>query len=223
VHLLEQFFRRLVDSLIAIDPGRLHRPLELGEIPASILPYRSVRRVLNVDTAEDYDHLLLQLCAGEGGYARTDPLEAQEQFQTELRSANPDLGILRSLAATKLILTTEQLAYALGPDPETAYAPHDVEDAHVFEAEPDIVRWTPAPGATTTRFSLDDATPPPATATERPNRCQFCGGSLPAGRAVNFCPHCGQSQSFTRCPDCGSEVELGWRHCASCGVALEAE
>jgi hypothetical protein len=182
VHLLEQFFRRLVDSLIAIDPGRLHRPLELGEIPVSILPYRSVRRVLNVDTAEDYDHLLLQLCAGEGGYARTDPLEAQEQFQAELRSANPDLGILRSLAATKLILTTEQLAYALGPGPETAYAPRDVEEAHVFEAEPDIVHWTPAPGAATTRFSLDDETPPPATGTTAVRASRLRGARTAAAR-----------------------------------------
>ena len=52
------------------------------------------------------------------------------------------------------------------------------------------------------------------------DRCGFCGGSLPAGRTVNFCPHCGQSLRALHCPQCNEEIELGWRHCVSCGTAL---
>ena len=54
-------------------------------------------------------------------------------------------------------------------------------------------------------------------------RCGFCGGKLPGGRTVNFCPHCGQNQSLTRCPDCQAELELGWRHCINCGHVVAEE
>ena len=50
------------------------------------------------------------------------------------------------------------------------------------------------------------------------NQCPYCGGSLPAGRKVNFCPHCGQPPSGElKCPACGSEVDVGWGYCVSCG------
>ncbi|MBA3316478.1 MAG: zinc ribbon domain-containing protein, partial [Gemmatimonadales bacterium] len=44
--------------------------------------------------------------------------------------------------------------------------------------------------------------------------------SLPVHRPVNFCPHCGQSQTRILCPQCRSEVEPGWRHCVNCGAAV---
>jgi hypothetical protein len=50
--------------------------------------------------------------------------------------------------------------------------------------------------------------------------CLYCGGSLPTDRTVNFCPHCGQSQTQILCPECRSEVEPGWRHCVNCGAAV---
>jgi predicted amidophosphoribosyltransferase len=61
---------------------------------------------------------------------------------------------------------------------------------------------------------VEEAVEPP-----RPT-CLYCGGSLPTGRAVNFCPHCGQSQTRILCPECRSEVEPGWRHCVNCGAAV---
>jgi tRNA(Ile2) C34 agmatinyltransferase TiaS len=60
----------------------------------------------------------------------------------------------------------------------------------------------------------DDIAEPPAPA------CLYCGGSLPTNRQVNFCPHCGQSQTRILCPECRSEVEQGWRHCVNCGAAV---
>ena len=55
---------------------------------------------------------------------------------------------------------------------------------------------------------------------EPPSRCAYCGGRLPVGRAVKFCPHCGQNQTIMLCPGCRSEVESGWKHCVSCGRAV---
>jgi len=60
----------------------------------------------------------------------------------------------------------------------------------------------------------------PAAPVAAAARCSFCGGSLPSGRAVHFCPHCVQSQLQGQCPRCKAEVEYGWRHCVSCGTGL---
>ncbi|HZO19666.1 MAG TPA: zinc ribbon domain-containing protein [Gemmatimonadaceae bacterium] len=50
--------------------------------------------------------------------------------------------------------------------------------------------------------------------------CRYCGGSLPQGRRVTFCPHCGQNLSVQRCPACSTELELGWKFCTTCGRAV---
>jgi hypothetical protein len=91
---LERFFRRLVANLAASDPSRLHRPLPLEDIHGSIVPYRSNRRALHLESSEDYEMVLLQLCAGEGGLLRNEPEEARARFAEELRSPNPDLRVM---------------------------------------------------------------------------------------------------------------------------------
>jgi hypothetical protein len=48
-------------------------------------------------------------------------------------------------------------------------------------------------------------------------RCRSCTEPLPAGRPITFCPHCGQNVTTLNCPACGSELELGWKFCPSCG------
>ncbi len=233
---LERLFRRLVDNLIAIDPARLHRPLAIGEIRESVVPYRTNRRSLAIDTMEDYDMLLLRLCAGEGGFVRMMSDEIRERFELEAESPNPDLALLAELAEAEFQLATDQLAHALGPDPEIAFAPPEEEEE---EPEP-----APPAGNAGTRMALDavrftivapepseEPTPPSPPTPPAPNsaparsdaagpRCGFCGGRLPAGRTVNFCPHCGQNQSFTRCPECQTDIELGWKHCINCGHAV---
>lgn len=50
-----------------------------------------------------------------------------------------------------------------------------------------------------------------------PEGCRFCGGTLPEGRTVVYCPHCGHNLSVSRCPACGGELEKGWKFCATCG------
>jgi hypothetical protein len=239
---LERLFRRLVDNLIAIDPARLHRPIALGDLLASVIPYRTNRRSLSIDSAEDYDMLVLRLCAGEGGFVRVMSEDIAQVFRDQLTSPNPDLDVLREHAKAELVLGTEPLAHALGPGPDEAYAPPEEEVLEVpppphAPAEP--VPEIPLESVRRVPFSAEPAAtpppimPPPPRITAEPEpkraprllrdsgqRCSFCGGRLPAGRTVNFCPHCGQNQSFTRCPECQSELELGWRHCVSCGHAV---
>jgi len=232
---LERLFRRLVDNLIAIDPARLHRPIAVGDLLDSVIPYRTTRRALAVDSAEDYDMLVLRLCAGEGGFVRLVADDVAELFREQLTSSNPDLDVLREHARADLLLGTEPLAHALGPGPEEAFAPPEDEVAEEPDpdpppaARPEPVRRMPfiaepvppmVPPPPRITAEPESPTERPAARNEAGPRCGYCGGRLPGGRTVNFCPHCGQNQSFTRCPECQSDLELGWKHCINCGHAV---
>ncbi len=47
--------------------------------------------------------------------------------------------------------------------------------------------------------------------------CRYCGGVLPDGRKVTFCPHCGHNLTVQHCPACGTECEVDWKFCITCG------
>jgi hypothetical protein len=210
---LERFFRRLVGNLAGTDPARLHRPLPLVELEHDILPYRANRRALELDTSEDYEMVLLRLCAGEGGFVRTEPEEARTSFAKELQSPNPDLGILRHFDNVVLTLRSEPLARALGSDREreAAYAPPAPSLSGIPGLDQLTVEEEPAP---------EEAPLELETAGDPSVQCLHCGGVLPARRSVNFCPHCGRSQTVPTCPNCQSELEPGWKHCVNCGAAV---
>ncbi len=221
---LDRLFRHLVASLAAADPARLNRPLALGEIRDSIIPYRMSRRALGLDTIEDYDLLLLRLAAGDGNYARTTPEDVRAKFAREVSGSNPDLGLLRRYPDAALTLEGLRVARALAAsDDEDRYAPPEPKVEPDSDPEPDHM---PEPDPTPAQvLDLEVSRPPvrppaSAPAAEPGLMCLYCGGSLPAGRTVNFCPNCGQSQTTPRCPLCQTEVELGWRHCINCGGTL---
>ena len=233
---LERLFRRLVDNLIAIDPARLHRPITLGDLVGSVIPYRTTRRALGIDSAEDYDMLVLRLCAGEGGYVRLLSDEAMLAFRDQLASPNPDLGVLAEYRQAELVLGGEPLAHALGPGPDEAYAPAEeeyLEPPPPAAPPPSIALTVESRRVPFSAEPVPPVVPPPPRITAEPEpqrrpvlrldssaRCSYCGGPLPSGRTVNFCPHCGQNQSFTRCPECQADLELGWKHCINCGHSV---
>lgn len=49
--------------------------------------------------------------------------------------------------------------------------------------------------------------------------CRYCGGELPEGRNITFCPHCGQNLTVHNCPACGTELDVSWKFCTTCGRA----
>jgi hypothetical protein len=55
------------------------------------------------------------------------------------------------------------------------------------------------------------------TSTALGGRCRYCSGTLPDGRQITFCPHCGQDLTVQQCPACSTELELGWKFCTTCG------
>jgi len=96
------------------------------------------------------------------------------------------------------------------------------------------VSGSPAPGGFSATFPLSSA-PSAAEVTEAPQApgeipsignmsvpegCPFCGGTLPEGRTVIYCPNCGNNLSVSRCPACGGELEKGWKFCVTCGRSV---
>jgi hypothetical protein len=39
---------------------------------------------------------------------------------------------------------------------------------------------------------------------------------------VLFCPSCGQNLMVQRCPACGTELEIHWKYCITCGRGVAA-
>jgi hypothetical protein len=205
---LERLFQQIVGNLTAVNPDRLHSPLRLGEIRDTIVPYRTNRRALRLESSEDYELALIRLCAGEGGYGRMEPREVQAEFAAEALSSNPDLTIALRHPDAELSLSQEHLARVLHPEPHHAYAPP-------------AQRYAPA----ATKHHADVASResssiPKAAAPSGTANCRGCGGKLPAGLPVKFCPHCGAGQTPAKCPECRTELDLSWRHCVSCGRAV---
>jgi hypothetical protein len=50
-------------------------------------------------------------------------------------------------------------------------------------------------------------------------KCRYCTGTLPEGRNITYCPHCGQNLTVLNCPACGTELDVGWKFCTTCGRA----
>jgi hypothetical protein len=215
---LERFFRRLVINLASSDPARLHRPLPLTEVYQSIMPYRTNRRALGLDTSEDYELVLLRLAAGEGGFASTEPEIARTTFAREAQSRHPDLDVLHRFENVLLTLGSESLERALGPAPELNEEPAASPSSDLPMLDfPDMTGREPSEDAGPEDAGLDAEV---STEVPRSSRCVHCGGALPGSRVVNFCPHCGQNQMLIHCPECRSKLEPGWRHCVNCGAAV---
>lgn len=234
---IDRLFRHVARTLLATNPERLQQPVSIGELVSALAPYRTSRRALGVDTSEDYELLLLRFASGEGGFAHTEPDPVRVRFASEVRSPNPDLSVLREFRDAVFVLQPAPLARMLtGASDDDAFVP----PARATVAEPvmqvdeptdeiaipvpieeeeehlqlDAVRSTP------TYVPEPEEPAPPPVAPSATAQCSYCGGSLPTGRAVHFCPHCGQPQTLGQCPRCKAEVEFGWRHCVSCGTGL---
>lgn len=199
---LERLFRQLVTNLSAMNPSRLREPLVLREIRDIVVPYRANRRALELESSEDYELALMSLCAGTGGYARTEPESIRAAFAEEIESPNPDLTLLQQHEHVTLTLDPAAvLLIVTPPDPHQGFAP---------------------PVAVETRPEPPPKPRPAPQDADRPKlgQCGRCRGAIPAGRAVNFCPDCGYDLRRGHCPQCNAELDPEWRHCVSCGHAL---
>ncbi len=242
---VERLFRHIVQALQASDPSRLHEPIVLHDLLTRIVPYRNARRALGVDTSEDYELLVLRLTGGEGGFVQTDPEPVHLRFAEEAVSVNPNLSVLQEFKDARLHLDPNAVAWAMsGRMHSDIYAPPEAEMPPPVPAPPmppvppsiPTEPMAPPPRPPVTPPEPQRAPPPPAPTPPPPPPprpqapppaarvaelgCLQCGGRLPWGRLVNFCPHCGHSQAKGDCPHCAAEVEYGWNYCVTCGGGL---
>jgi hypothetical protein len=238
---LDRLFRRLVQNLADLDPSRLHGPVGVTELYQRLIPYRTHRTALGIDSHEDYEMTLLRLLAGERGYAFVEPEEARTALATEAAGINPDTSLYKRYGAAKVTFDPELVREALGgadaaPAAGIGAVPAAAPGESIERGAP-AVPWFPEPppdapeievgraGADELEepelpFALDEesaAEPPTAAPRTTSAPCAYCGGDLPVGRAVIFCPHCGQNVGVVHCPSCGSELDVGWRFCITCG------
>lgn len=215
---LDRLFELLVHALSR--EARLAVPFPAAEVYERLVPYRSNRSRLEVATHQDYEMAVLRLLAGERSYTRLEPEDVRQAMQRELKTPNPDPAYFRNFPDARVMVNGRAAERALLAD--EAYAPPAARRRTTPEPadEPDDepVSWTgenpisPAPSP----FSLAEQT--------ENARCEYCGGALPTGRKVAFCPHCGQpAAGELKCPACGAEVDVGWAYCVACGRATGFE
>lgn len=185
---LDRLFQRLVHNIRFRSPEYLTVPFTVQDLYETLVPYRHHRRELGIETNQDYETAVARLLSGERGYVRTDP-ELQDKLRKELASVNPDPGVFRDAAATRVSLEPAAVASIGGV---TVEQPKE------------------------TSAAASDSIPSMGSV-EVPQGCRYCGGTLPEGRTVTFCPHCGMNLSTKRCEGCGTELEGAWRFCVNCG------
>ena len=232
---LDRLFRRLIHNLASLDPSRVHGPVDVAEVYEQLVPYRTHRTLLGLDSHADYEMAVLRLLAGERGYAFVEPEEARTALANEAAGVNPDTGAFKRFGGAQVTFDPDQVSAALGaedvggttaPPPESAAAPLEARpwfpeapEAGAGSAAPAGGTGASEPGEPGLPFALDDAAADRAGPAARPASapCAYCGGELPVGRAVIFCPHCGQNVGVVHCPSCGTELDVGWGFCITCG------
>ena len=93
---LDNIFNRLVRALSAGSPDQLSAPFRVSEIVHALVPYRTYRSELGVDTIQDYEHAVLELLAGERGLLVVDA-DTVLAIRKELASPDPDTGLLHRI------------------------------------------------------------------------------------------------------------------------------
>ena len=243
---VERMYRHLVRTIKSTSPQLLTQPFQVADLYATILPYRLHRRDLGLETNQDYEMAMLELLSGARGYLVVED-RMREVLGGTLKSSNPDPQLIREFASSRVSLAPEALR---AMDPEALPAPVSATARTVpagvpaaeTDAAPSRATAGAAPGTARDTASITASAPsvvprstgtspsaPPA-ASRRPSRpvtiapagetCPHCKGELPAGRQINFCPHCGQDLTVQHCPACGSELEHEWKFCVTCGRAV---
>jgi hypothetical protein len=231
---LDRMFRHLVRTIQSRNPEYLSRPFEVAELYQTILPYRLHRRELGLDTNQDYELTLLELLSGARGYLVVDD-RMRDALRKELGSGTADPSVLREFATAHVALASDavrRLDTPEGRETPSAGTPSDAAPATPRQTRGRSSAGVPAPAAAAASTAGPSAPAQPTarrgtsgsirtvTVAATGEACRFCGGDLPPGRQITFCPHCGQNITVINCAACGTELELGWSYCTTCGRAV---
>lgn len=242
---LQRFFDALVEALRERSPSAPSAPFTVAEIYQDLVPYRTHRDVLEFEMNGDYEHALLRLLAGQGGYLRLESEHALSEIREELAGRNPDTSLYRDFAAVDVRIEPGMVpdAAAKGASAEEAGGREaDGSDADEADAnDPDdsggggaaagvalgeMDSLAPDAGevpdtsdaATTFVEGADPGTSEPVAAEPEGGVCSWCRSELPAREGLVYCPFCGENQSRSPCRSCGEALEPDWEFCISCGA-----
>jgi hypothetical protein len=165
------------------------------ELYDTLVPYRHYRRDLGIETNQDYEAAVTRLLAGEKGYVRADKA-MQDRLKKELESPHADVGAFRDFAETRISLAPEAIE-KLG-----VAVPSQNAGGYAGQGNGNGAQSTSFAGLSTVQLA---------------EGCKFCGGTLPEGRPVTYCPHCGQNLAAKHCAGCGAELDPLWKFCINCG------
>jgi hypothetical protein len=236
---VERMYRHLVRTIRSNSPQLLTQPFQVADLYATILPYRLHRRDLGLETNQDYEMAMLELLSGARGYLVVEP-RMRDVLGGSLKSPSPDPQLIREFASSRVSLAPETLrevdpdalppAAAVAPTAPAGVPTANADTAAFRAAATGAAATAPAPTSPAAARTSPASPSAPPTATRRPSKpitvasggqtCPHCKGELPAGRPINFCPHCGQDLTVQHCPACGSELEHGWKFCVTCGRAV---
>ena len=133
---------------------------------------------------------------GSGGTAAIPASAAPPAAAAQTAMADrPTLGVPDQSAAARQPATRPAAPAASAPAAPSAAAP------------PPIISTQPAMSTMGQRSIVASG------------NCRYCNGALPEGRNITFCPHCGQNLTVQNCPACGTELDVGWKFCTTCGRA----
>jgi hypothetical protein len=198
---LDRLFQRLVHNIRNGHAEYLSVPFTVQELYDTLVPYRHYRRDLGIETNQDYEAALTRLLSGENGYIRADQ-SMQDRLKKEMASQSPDLGAFRDYAETRISLVpaaVQKLGVSIPAQNAGGYSVG--------------TRATGGNGST----ESTTLTVPSLSTMELSDSCRFCGGTLPQGRPVTYCPHCGQNLAAKHCEGCGAELDPVWKFCVNCG------
>lgn len=196
---LDRMFAVLVRNLQTKQPEAPRGPISVAELHQQILPYRHYRRELGIETNQEYELALMELLSGARGYLDVDE-RLRDNLSRELAASSPEPSRVRDFADAQISVNPAALSKFPAVNATERPAPRTSGATNARE-------YAPPPGM----IRLSDG----ASA-----RCRYCAGELPAARALNFCPHCGQNLQVLNCPACGAEVEAGWKFCVACGKGV---
>lgn len=210
---VERMYRHLVRTVRSRFPQYLTQPFTVADLYQTILPYRLHRRELGLETNEDYEITLTELLSGARDYLLVDD-QMRDALHAELATTNPDPTAFKQYAGANLSLSPIALrGLEAGPsDATTPQRPTLAPTPSVRPTAPSSSASTEAP-----RPATRTPTGPRVVVPQTGERCTACNEELPPGRPITFCPHCGHDLTTLNCLACGSELEVGWKFCPTCG------
>lgn len=185
---LDRLAFRLSRTVRTQYPHLLSQGFTLTDLEERLLPFREVRREMANAGPDAFESSMLRLISGERGYVATESA-LQEAARKALLLPSPSMSQVRAWASSQIQLVSGTAT------PSRAATPVSVD---VFPLPSGMT--VAAPAVTTSAAA-----------------CRYCDSRLPHGRSITYCPHCGMDLTKRQCAACSTELEVGWKHCVTCG------